>query len=140
MKDEQKRKVRICAGAFQAMAELKALFNPFKYPLLTFQFISHRVFRWTICPLSLVILLPVNLLLVIDQAPLFYTVTLAAQVLFYALALIGWTFANRNIKVKALYVPYYFLFMNMSVFMGFRRYVRKQQSVLWEKAARRKLA
>ena len=140
MRDEQKRKVRISAGAFQAMVELKALFNVFRYPILSFQFISHRILRWTLCPLCLVLLLPLNVLLVVFGEPGIYSYLLVAQGAFYAVSITGWILASRNIKVKALYVPYYFLFMNISVFMGFKRYLKKQQSVLWEKASRQKLA
>ena len=46
--------------------------------------------------------------------------------------------ASRDIKVKALYIPFYFLFMNISVFMGFNRFIRNKQTVLWERAARQK--
>ncbi|HET7001826.1 MAG TPA: glycosyltransferase family 2 protein, partial [Puia sp.] len=45
IREEQKRKVRIAAGAFQAIIILKKLFNVYKYPLLSFQFISHRILR-----------------------------------------------------------------------------------------------
>jgi poly-beta-1,6-N-acetyl-D-glucosamine synthase len=140
IKDEQKRKVRICAGAFQAMGMLKELFNVFRYPVLSFQFISHRILRWTLCPLSLVMLFLVNIIMVLQGAGWFYRVSLGAQLFFYMLAVTGWIYANRNIKLKALYVPYYFLFMNLSVFLGFFRFLQKRQTVLWEKAARRKTA
>lgn len=140
IKDEQKRKVRICAGAFQAMGMLKELFNIFKYPVLSFQFISHRILRWTLCPVCLVVLLLSNIALVIVGAGWFYTVFLGLQAFFYLLAITGWLYANRNIKLKLLYIPYYFLFMNLSVFMGFSRFIQKRQSVLWEKAARQKTA
>jgi cellulose synthase/poly-beta-1,6-N-acetylglucosamine synthase-like glycosyltransferase len=140
IKDEQKRKVRICAGAFQAMGMLKDLFNVVKYPILSFQFISHRILRWTLCPLGLVLLLLSNIILVWLGAGWFYSVVLALQSGFYFLAVTGWVFANRNIKLKLLYIPYYFLFMNISVFMGFFRFLQKRQTVLWEKAARQKTA
>ncbi len=139
IKEEQKRKVRICAGAFQAMVLLKDLFNIFKYPVLSFQFISHRVLRWTLSPICLVILFLVNGLIVREKGGLFYTIVLISQLLFYLLALIGWLFANRNIRVKLLYVPYYFLFMNISVFIGFYRFRKKNQTVLWERASRQKM-
>jgi biofilm PGA synthesis N-glycosyltransferase PgaC len=140
MKEEQKRKIRICAGAFQAMQMLKKLFNFFKYPLLSFQFISHRILRWTLCPLATVFLLISNIIIVlVGEAHGFYFLILSLQLLFYILAGTGWVFANRNIRVKVLYVPYYFLFMNISVFLGFSRFVRKKQSVLWEKASRQKI-
>lgn len=139
IKDEMKRKVRICAGAFQAMGLLKELFNPFKHPILSFQFISHRVLRWTICPLALALMLVANILLVILKANVFYQFFLMAQLLFYVMALTGWFLANKDIKVKLLYIPFYFLFMNFAVFLGFRRYLQNKQTVLWEKAARQKL-
>lgn len=139
MKEEEKRKIRISAGAFQAMVILKGLFNVFKYPLLSFQFISHRILRWTLCPLCLVSILITNILIVIYHGGLIYQAFLVLEVLFYTCALLGWFYANKNIKVKSLYIPYYFFFMNVSVFLGFKRFLRRKQTVLWEKAERKKL-
>ena len=140
MKDEQKRKVRICAGAFQAMIILKDLFNVFKYPVLSFQFISHRILRWTLCPICLFTLLASNVILAVYSQGQFYFVLLFLQFIFYSLAAVGWLYASRNIKIKFIYIPYYFLFMNISVFIGFARFIQNRQSVLWEKAARQKPA
>jgi biofilm PGA synthesis N-glycosyltransferase PgaC len=140
MKEEEKRKIRISAGAFQAMVILKDLFNIFKYPVLSFQFISHRILRWTLCPLCLVTLLLSNLILFLGGQGRFFLIFLILQLFFYGLALFGMFYANRNIKLKMLYVPYYFLFMNISVFLGFGRFLKKKQTVLWEKASRQKLA
>ncbi|HTS44622.1 MAG TPA: glycosyltransferase family 2 protein [Puia sp.] len=140
MKEEEKRKIRISAGAFQAMGILRDLFNIFKYPVLSFQFISHRILRWTLCPLCLIILLIADVMIVLTEGSLFYSLFLYAQLFFYLIAFIGWLFANRNIMIKALYLPYYFLFMNLSVFIGFYRFVTKKQSVIWEKAAREKMS
>jgi len=140
MKEEEKRKIRISAGAFQAMVILKELFNVFKRPVLSFQFISHRILRWTLCPVCLLTLLLSNLMLVFRDGGVFFLAFLLLQLFFYGLALFGMFYANRNIKLKILYVPYYFLFMNVSVFLGFNRFLKKKQTVLWEKASRRKLA
>jgi len=138
MKEEEKRKVRICAGAFQAMVHLKGLFNIFKHPVLSFQFISHRVLRWTLCPLCLGVLFVANAVLLFAKHRFYYDLFFAFQLTGYGLAFAGWLLAHKNIRVKALYLPYYFLFMNISVFMGFNRFIRKNQSILWEKASRRK--
>ena len=54
--EEMKRKIRISAGAFQAMWRLRHLFNPIRYGKLSFQFISHRALRWTLAPLGLMVL------------------------------------------------------------------------------------
>lgn len=140
IKDEMKRKVRICAGAFQAMVLLKELFNVFKYPVASFQFISHRILRWTVCPVALILLLLTNMLIVIMGGGLFYQAVLVLQAIFYTMGITGWIYASRNIRLKAVYIPFYFLFMNLSVFIGFSRFLRNKQTVLWEKAARQKTA
>jgi len=140
IKEEMKRKVRICAGAFQAMVLLKDLFNVFKYPVVSFQFISHRILRWTLCPIALVTLFVSNFLIVLMGGNIFYQIVLFLQVIFYGMAIAGWIFANKDVQVKILYVPFYFLFMNVAVFIGFGRYIRKKQTVVWDKAARQKWA
>ncbi len=137
IKEEMKRKVRICAGAFQAMLLLKPLFNFFKYPVVSFQFISHRILRWTLCPIALILLLISNILIVISSGSAFYLMILIAQVIFYVMGITGWIYANKDIKMKIFFIPFYFLFMNMAVFMGFKRFIKGNQSVLWDKAARK---
>lgn len=138
IKEEMKRKIRICAGAFQAMLLLKELFNVFKYPVLSFQFISHRILRWTLCPVALLLVLLTNIGIVIIDGGTLFEILLLGQLIFYIMGISGWVLANREIKVKALYLPFYFLFMNYAVFLGFRRFLQNKQSVLWEKAARQK--
>ncbi len=139
MKEEQKRKVRISAGAFQAMLLVKPLFNVIKYPKLSFQFISHRVLRWAVCPICLVLIFISNLLLEILSEEAIFTYLFLTQVLFYLFAIMGWILAINSVKNKFLYIPYYFLFMNVSVLIGLYRIMTKKQSVLWEKAGRQML-
>ncbi|WP_028982258.1 glycosyltransferase family 2 protein [Sporocytophaga myxococcoides] len=132
--EELKRKIRISAGAWQSMVRLSYVLNPFKHFTLTFQYISHRVLRWTLAPLFLLMLIPLNFLL-INNSPL-YEVILAGQLSFYALALLGWYLENKQIRIKALFVPYYFFIMNYAVYLGLFRYLKGKQSAVWEKAKR----
>ncbi|MBI9035517.1 MAG: glycosyltransferase family 2 protein [Bacteroidales bacterium] len=139
VKEELKRKVRISAGGIQSVIRLKSLLNPFRYGILSFQYISHRVLRWTLAPFSLPIIFILNLLLAISESfslSGFYSILLLLQTIFYAMALLGWYLENREIKVKLLFVPYYFFIMNFSVFLGLKRYLKGSQSVNWERAKR----
>lgn len=139
VKEELKRKVRICAGGWQAMVRLAYLLNPFKNFVLWFQYVSHRVLRWSVTPVSLALLIPVNILLVVQSEGLtFFHLALVGQVIFYSSAIVGWVLANKEIKVKVLYVPYYFLIMNYAVIAGFFRYINKSQAAAWERSARAK--
>lgn len=136
MEEEHKRKVRISAGGFQSIVMLRPLLNIFRYPLLSFQYISHRVLRWTLSPLSLPLLLITNIILVWAGAGLFYQLVLAAQACFYLAALTGYQQAKAHRKSKIFYIPFYFLFMNIAVYQGFFRYLAKKQSAVWDKAQR----
>ena len=135
IEEERKRKVRLGAGGFQAVSELRDLLNPFKYGVVAFQFFSHRVLRWVVAPSCLVLLALVNVLLVVLGAPVFYTVTLVLQVLFYLSALVGLCQDKKGIKTK-FSIPYYFLFANFSTFAGFRYYLHYNGNAAWEKAKR----
>ena len=65
-----------------------------------------------------------------------YTWLFWGQAVFYLAAMLGWVLEAGNIKFKLLYIPYYFFIMNLAVYLGFARYIKKQQSVNWEKAKR----
>lgn len=136
IQEESKRKVRIAAGGFQAMWKLRKLLNIFKFGWLSFQYISHRVLRWAVTPFVLPLLLIFNYVLALDS--LFFRLFLVAQALFYLAAIAGYLLQKRKIKVKALFIPFYFTFMNVSVYRGLVRYLKGNQSVLWERAGRKK--
>jgi biofilm PGA synthesis N-glycosyltransferase PgaC len=137
IQEELKRKVRIAAGGIQSILRLKKLLNPLHYPMLSFQYISHRVLRWTVTPFLMILALILNFVIVIEGGNWLYQLILFAQVFFYSLALAGWALERRKIKVKALFVPYYFCMMNYAVLAGIRRYYKGTQSAAWDKAKRK---
>jgi cellulose synthase/poly-beta-1,6-N-acetylglucosamine synthase-like glycosyltransferase len=134
VKEELKRKIRIAAGGIQSVVRLYPLLNIFKYGMLSFQYISHRVLRWTITPICLLLILGVNVILATSST--FFLVVLGLQILFYIFAIIGWILEDKKLKIKVFFIPYYFFIMNYAVYMGFGRYLKKSQSVNWERAKR----
>ena len=138
--EEFKRKIRIAAGGIQSIFRLKSLLNPFRFGLYSWQYFSHKVLRWTLAPVSLFLILPVNLLIVWQQNGWFefqfYSVMLYNQLLCYLMAALGWYLENKKLHFKLLFVPYYFLFINYTSIRGIFRYFKGKQSVVWEKAKR----
>lgn len=134
--EESKRKRRIAAGGLQSVWWLRQMMNPFRRPVVAFQFVSHRVLRWSITPIALLALIPLNVALVFLKAGTVYTVIWILQVLFYLAALASWTLEKQGRKNKLLYVPYYFLFMNLNVFRGMKYLSTHSTSGAWEKAKR----
>lgn len=121
--EESKRKRRIAAGGLQSCWRLRSLMNPLRHPVVSFQFVSHRVLRWTITPVCLFALVPLNTLLVLSGEGIVYTIIWILQILFYASAAAG------------VRISKYFIFMNLNVFRGMA-YLFNNSTGMWEKAKR----
>lgn len=140
IQEEMKRKIRIATGGFQSIARLGFLWNIFKYGWLSFQYVSHRAMRWAVAPFCLPLIFVLNLTLVIIEdtnEPLsLYKILFLAQVVFYILAITGYWFENQKIRIKLLFVPFYFSFMNYCAIKGYNQYRQGITSGIWEKAKR----
>ena len=121
--EESKRKRRIAAGGLQSCWRLRSLMNPLRHPVVAFQFVSHRVLRWTITPVCIFALVPLNTLLVLSGEGIVYTIIWILQILFYASAAAG------------VRISKYFIFMNLNVFRGMA-YLFNNSTGMWEKAKR----
>ena len=136
MHEESKRKRRIAAGGLQSIWWLRSLMNPLKYPVASFLFVSHRVLRWSVTPFAMLALIPLNVALILMGCGTVYTVIGVLQALFYAAAAMGWLLDKMGRKSKLLYVPYYFMFMNVNVFRGISYLTTHHTSGTWEKVKR----
>jgi cellulose synthase/poly-beta-1,6-N-acetylglucosamine synthase-like glycosyltransferase len=136
MMEESKRKRRIAAGGLQSIWWLRGLMNPFRYPKVAFQFVSHRVLRWSVTPVALLALVPLNVVIVILGGGLLYVVFGILQLLFYLAAVIGWVLLRAGRPNRLLNVPCYFLFMNLNVFLGVKYLFTHHSSGKWEKVGR----
>lgn len=134
--EESKRKRRIAAGGLQSIWWLRSMLNPIRQPLVTFQYVSHRVLRWSLTPIAMVVLLLTNIALVWMDAGKVYTWALIIQAFFLLMAFLGWLQTRFGQKNKWLYTAYYFLFMNLNVFRGMAYLKSHGKSGTWEKAKR----
>ena len=139
VKEELKRKIRISAGGIQSVIRLLPLLNIFKYGLLSFQYISHRVLRWTITPILLFALIPISLGLAYLHGFSsfgFYNIFFWLQMILYLVVILGWCINDYRTRFKLVFVPYYFFIMNLSVVLGIIRFLNKNQTVNWERSKR----
>lgn len=134
VKEELKRKVRICAGSWQSMLRLSNEITPFKNFKLFFLYYSHRVLRWSLVPVLLLLLIPINAALY--QEGLIFKFFFWGQIAFYAAAFLGFFLESRKIRFKPLFIPYYFYVMNYAVFAGFFRFIKGKQAAAWERSKR----
>ena len=133
--EEYKRKTRIAAGGIQSIIRLTGLLNPFKQPALTFLYVSHRVLRWSLTPLLLLVIIVLSVPLAL-KGSMFAQILVLLQIPFYFLALVGYVLRHKKVKAKIFYIPFYFIFMNYAVYVGAVRYFSGSQSVVWENSKR----
>jgi len=124
--DERKRKIRTLVGNFQSFWHHPWLFSPL-HNRLWFQFISHKVFR-LIVPYALL-----SLLLASAVSPcILYKSALALQLLFYALAGLGYASdsagANRLVSFARTFVD-----MNSAAVIALLRFLSGRVNARWEK-------
>ena len=140
IQDEMKRKIRIASGGFQSIARLGFLWNIFRYGLLSFQYISHRAMRWAVAPFCLPLIFILNLALIFTQPILqnqpIYWLFMGGQAIFYLMAIVGYNLENQKIRIKLLFVPFYFSFMNYCAIKGYFKYRNGLASGIWEKVKR----
>lgn len=135
--EELKRKYRIAAGGWQSMARLWRVLLPFPHPVLTWQYISHRVLRWSVSAFALPVLFLLTAYCVWAEPETgLWQLLLLTQLGFYGLAGAGWYLNQKGKKSKLAYVPYYFALMNYAVWVGFFRFLRGKQGGIWERARR----
>lgn len=130
-KQEFKRKVRIAAGAFQALKQNEGL-PRWNQQLLLFEYVSHKLLRWLI-PFFLLGLYISNSVLFKEP---FYLIFFILQTIFYLLAVAGYILENKKTNMPFLTIPFYFCMVNLAAFIGFFKGVFNLQSVKWEKTDR----
>lgn len=127
-KEEFRMRVRVITRGMRGLLYMKKLFNPLRYGFVAFQLFSHKVLRWFV-PVFLAVALVSNLFLAGDW---FYNTTLALQLAFYALALIGFVAEKRNILAKPLTIPLYFVTVNLAAVIAMYRIWKGHKAVTWE--------
>ncbi|WP_312789934.1 glycosyltransferase family 2 protein [Sphingobacterium sp.] len=139
MEEEGKRKRRIAAGGWQSIGRLLPLLNGFKFGKLTFQYISHRVLRWSVTPFALFAILPLSAVLGHWSASWvnMFNVIFLLQCLFYICAVLGYAKKDDPNSSKVFYIPYYFLFMNINVMRGIYYLLNRRFVGGWEKSQRK---
>lgn len=138
--DEVKRRARITAGRFQALAN-SWRWLPWNNPTAVWQIFSHKYFRLFI-PFAMILALLSNLAVVLadrlgfTEAGAWAGWMLAAQVCFYILALLGRWLDFRG-PLKFLYLPAFLVSSNLATLLGFFKHVSQNQDVSWERVNRR---
>jgi cellulose synthase/poly-beta-1,6-N-acetylglucosamine synthase-like glycosyltransferase len=130
--DEYKRKIRYAATNFQTLAYFQELvFN--KNILISLALWSHKIFRW-ITPILFFLILFFNSLLYNYNK--YINIFLYMQLAFYLFALLGYILQKYRIRFRFFTFPFYFVFTNIAMSVGFINFVFGKHTAYWQSTPR----
>jgi cellulose synthase/poly-beta-1,6-N-acetylglucosamine synthase-like glycosyltransferase len=129
---EYRMRVRVALRALWAMWDKRALLNPLRYPLFSWQLASHKLLRYlSFAPLTLAAV--VNWML-IPQGWLYEGIA-ACQCAGLVLALAAMLGPSRLRTASLTRYCYYFLLLNWASAVAFGRFARGEKQALWQPRA-----
>jgi len=129
---EFRRKVRTLLRGMTTLWAKRSLLNPVGNTTFAFVLISHKLMRWLV-PFLLVIMLVANAYLLSSA---FYLGLYALQLLFYGLAVMAWLkVAGVESKFYGK-VPLYFTVVNVAIFQAWLLFFRGVRQEIWEPSKR----
>jgi cellulose synthase/poly-beta-1,6-N-acetylglucosamine synthase-like glycosyltransferase len=129
---ELRRKVRTITRGIAVLVEQRALLNPLAYPVFAWQLVSHKLLRWMV-PVLLAGVFATSLALA--PTHLLYQLLVAAQALFYGVALAGYSRASWR-SSALVRMPYFFCMSNLAIVIAWWKYLRGERFVVWEPTTR----
>ena len=122
------RKVRTVVRGLAVLTANLHLLNPLRFGLFAWQLASHKLCRWLV-PIAMIAALPTGAALAIES-PL-YRALFAAQIAFYAAALLGVV-----TSVGLFRIPAFLLTANLAVLTAWIRFGRGERMVTWRPSER----
>ena len=129
---ELERKVRSHVSLLRDLPYLKGGLNPLR-SRIWWGFLSHHVLR---------LLVPFALLMALASATNLgrfmgsYRLICAGQGAFYGAAITGYILARWGIRWRIVYIPFYFVFANVGVFLAWVRWARGKHQYAWQRTER----
>lgn len=119
-------KVRVISKDLRALIANRALLNPFRCGALSVALWSHKLLRWFVS-YFLLAMLASNCLLLNSRL---FRLTLAMQIAFYSLAIVGFAFRNSAPRLPWS-VPMSFCLVNAAAFLGTLRCASGHNAGIW---------
>lgn len=128
LSSEFRMRVRVALRAMQGLQHMKQLFNPFRFPLISFCLFSHKLLRY-MAFMFLIVAFVCNAILAISIPA--YTVLLCFHLAGYTLALIGLR-STLPVWVKRMTVVPSYLLMTYTAFaVAAYKFLRGESFATW---------
>jgi len=130
---EFRRQVRIASRTIRALMNHRRLFNPFKFGLIAFELLSHKMCRFLV-PLFMAALFLSNLFLVARAG--FFMMMLIAQVSFYVAAGVASLVPKGTLTARMAELARTVVVMNAAMVLAWVKYLQRETYTTWSPTKR----
>lgn len=126
---ELQMRVRVITQTFTDLWRHKNMMNPFRSGFYAIELISHKLMRYFV-PFALLGIFISSLILAYSS--ILFLVIFVSQLLFYALALMAFSFERLGMNMKLLSLPQYFVLTNVASVIALYKTLRGERIARWE--------
>ncbi len=130
--DEWKMRVRVVRGGIAGLIYARQILNPFKFPVASFQLLSHKVLRWLV-PVFGLLLLPTSVVAYVQNpASHLMLFVIVGQGLFYLCALVAFGLEKLKLRLPLVNIPLYFIVLNAACLVALLKTLTEPLAPTWE--------
>ncbi len=126
---ELKMRVRVISQTFTDLWRNRRMLNPFRSGFFAVELISHKLLRYA-APLFLILIFFSTTTLAVSSK--IFALAFAVQIIFYAMAFVGWLFEQGDKSIGIFAIPLYFVLTNLASLVGFYKFLSGERYARWE--------
>ena len=126
---EMRMRVRVISQTFTDLWRNRRMMNPFRSGFFAVELVSHKLLRYAV-PVFLLLIFIASLALAFFNE--IFAGICALQIVFYAVALLGWRLEKSGVKLGIAAIPLYFVLTNLASLVGFYKFLRGERFARWE--------
>ncbi|MBG60492.1 MAG: glycosyl transferase family 2 [Halobacteriovoraceae bacterium] len=130
--DEWNMRVRVVRGGLTGLYFAKELLNPFKYPFVSFQLVSHKLLRWYAPIIAIFLFLSCWLEVAFYRESTFVFLVFSLQLLFYIMALCASLLETTGVRHKLFSFAHYFFIVNAAALSAIYHSFFSELESTWE--------
>jgi len=125
---EYQMRVRVALRAWWAMADMRALFNPWRHGVFALQLFSHKVLRYA--AFAAVPAAYVAAAALWGAGAVYQVSSLAGSVVL-VMAAAGWLAERKGYSSSLVSIPYYFVLINVAAGQALVKFAAGQKQAVW---------
>jgi cellulose synthase/poly-beta-1,6-N-acetylglucosamine synthase-like glycosyltransferase len=126
---ELQMRVRVITQTFTDLWRHRTMMNPFRSGFYAVELISHKVMRYMV-PFLLLLMFLCSI--VLAPYSLLYLTILGVELTFILMAVVAWRLEAANISSRILTLPYYFVVANLASMLAVYKFLTGERYARWE--------